>query len=120
MTPLVAAAPASGGQMSIIILLLPVLVLLWLMFTQRRRQKAVKEAQQTLTVGDEVMAAAGLYGTVSALEDDVVHLEIAPGVVVRVNRRAIVPPTAADGAGPGATHARDDRPQDGPTTGETA
>lgn len=96
MTSMAAAAPASGGSLSLLILLLPVVVLGWLMLTQRRRQRAVTQAQAALSVGDEVMVAAGMYGTVALLEGDVVHLEVAPGVVVRVNRRAVIPPTEAD------------------------
>jgi preprotein translocase subunit YajC len=96
MTPLAAAAASpGGGSLSLLILALPVVVLLWLMFTQRRRAKAVTEAQAGLTVGDEVMAAAGIYGRVAQLDGEIVHLEVAPGVVVRVSRRAIVPPTEA-------------------------
>lgn len=97
MTPLATAAASPGGSsLSILILALPVVVLVWLLLTQRRRQKAVNEAQAALSVGDEVMVAAGIYGNVVRLDGDVVHLEIAPGVVVRVNRRAIIPPTEAD------------------------
>ena len=104
MTPLAAAAASPGnGSLSILILALPVVVLVWLMLTQRRRQKAVNEAQAALAVGDEVMAAAGIYGRVTRLDGDVVHLEIAPGVVVRVNRRAVVPPTEADRPAQGRT-----------------
>lgn len=92
MTPLATAAPGSGGGLSTILLLaLPFAVLLYLMFTQRKRARAVAEAQAGLEVGQEVMAAAGIFGTIASLEGDVVHLEIAPGVVVRVARRAIVP-----------------------------
>lgn len=96
MTPLAAAAAPGGSSLSLLILALPVVVLVWLMLTQRRRQKAVNEAQAALSAGDEVMVAAGIYGRVVQLDGDVVQLEIAPGVVVRVNRRAVVPPTEAD------------------------
>lgn len=100
MTPLATAAPASGGGLSTILLLaLPFAVLLYLMFTQRKRARAVADAQAGLQVGQEVMAAAGIFGRISAIEGDVVHLEVAPGVVVRVARRAVVP-DAAPAAGP--------------------
>ena len=100
MTPLAAAAPASGGGLSTILLLaLPFAVLLYLMFSQRRRARAVSEAQSALEVGQQVMAAAGIYGTISALDGDVVHLEVAPGVVIKVARRAIVPEASRPAAG---------------------
>ncbi|WP_420748362.1 preprotein translocase subunit YajC [Ornithinimicrobium sp. Y1847] len=108
-----AAASTGGGSLSILILALPVVVLIWLMVMQRRRQRSVNQAQSELTIGDEVMAAAGLYGTVTGLDGDVVLLEIAPGVVVRVNRRAIVPPSQIK-------RDQGERPTDTHGTGENA
>ncbi len=109
MTPLVAAAPAPGGGTGTLLLLaLPFLLLIFLMFSQRRRAKAVEAAQSELAVGQSVMAAAGIYGTVSALDGDVVHLEVAPGVVIRVARRSIVPNAAEPQTGPASTTPEDD------------
>jgi preprotein translocase subunit YajC len=44
---------------------------------------------QELHVGDEVLTAGGIYGTVSALDEDEVTVQIAPNTEVRVARRAI-------------------------------
>lgn len=97
-----AAASSGGGGLSILILALPILLLVWLMFSQRRRTKALGEAQQALQVGQEVLTTSGIHGLVSALEDDVIHLRIAEGVVIRMDRRAIVPMSVAQ-TGPGRT-----------------
>jgi preprotein translocase subunit YajC len=35
------------------------------------------------------VTASGLYGRITALDDDVAHLEIAPGTVVKIDRRAV-------------------------------
>ena len=43
----------------------------------------------SLSVGKEVVTAGGLYGTVTAIEDDEAKIEIADGVEVRVAKRAI-------------------------------
>jgi preprotein translocase subunit YajC len=40
-------------------------------------------------VGKEIVTAGGLYGTITALEDDEARVEIADGVEVRVAKRAI-------------------------------
>jgi preprotein translocase subunit YajC len=42
-----------------------------------------------LRVGDEVLTAGGIYGTISRLDEDQVTVEIAPNTEVRVARRAI-------------------------------
>jgi preprotein translocase subunit YajC len=70
------------------LIILAVLVLGMLFFAQRNRQKAAAaEAQRraTIGVGTDVMTTAGLYGTVTAIneEDDTVLLSIAPGVEVK-------------------------------------
>ena len=73
------------------IFILVLLVLMWLLLIrpQRRRQLESQRMLESLEVGKEVVTAGGLYGTVSALTDDEVRLEIADGVEVRVAKRAI-------------------------------
>lgn len=90
-----AAASQGTGGLSILILALPILLLVWLMFSQRRRTKALGEAQQALQVGQEVLTTSGIHGVVDGLETDVVQLRIAEGVVIRVDRRAVVPMSIA-------------------------
>ncbi len=75
--------------------LLPIFLILavfWLLIMRpaRARQRAVIEVQQALAPGAEVITTAGLYGTVRAIEGDVVVLEVAPGVTNRYARQAIV------------------------------
>jgi preprotein translocase subunit YajC len=76
-----------GGYIFILVLLL----LMWFMLIrpQRRRQMETQRLLDSLAVGKEVVTAGGLYGTVTALEDDEARLEIADGVEVRVAKRAI-------------------------------
>jgi preprotein translocase subunit YajC len=45
--------------------------------------------QSAIAVGDEVMLTSGVFGTVTALEDDRASLEVATGVVISVARGAI-------------------------------
>jgi preprotein translocase subunit YajC len=56
---------------------------------RRRRMQSHQSMQDSLDVGDEVITAGGLHGRVESLEDGEVRLEIAEGVVVTVDRRAI-------------------------------
>ena len=74
--------------------LLP-LILIFVLFyflvirRSQRQQQQVRDVQRSLAVGQQVMTTAGLYATVSAVEDDVVVLEIAPGTHVRYARAAV-------------------------------
>jgi preprotein translocase subunit YajC len=56
---------------------------------QRRRQLDAQRMINSLQVGKEIVTAGGLYGTVTALEDDEVRLEIADGIEVRIAKRAV-------------------------------
>ena len=56
----------------------------------RRRRTAHAAMQDSVGVGSEVITAGGMHGIVQEIdEDDIVHLEVAPSVVVRIDRRAI-------------------------------
>jgi preprotein translocase subunit YajC len=57
---------------------------------QRRRVAAHRAFVDALDVGDEVVTSGGLYGTVRALDEVSVELEVAPSVVIKVARGAIV------------------------------
>jgi preprotein translocase subunit YajC len=76
-----------GGYIFILVLL----VVMWFLFIrpQRRRQVESQRLLQSLAVGKEIVTAGGLYGTITALEDDEARVQIADGVEVRVAKRAI-------------------------------
>ena len=65
--------------------------LLWLFVLrpQRRRSTEQLQMQDTLHLGDEVITAGGIRGYVRQLDEEVLKVEIAPEVVVRLDRRAV-------------------------------
>jgi preprotein translocase subunit YajC len=73
------------------ILIVPLLLVMYFLMIrpQQQRVRAQQQAIRSVQVGDEVVTAAGLIGTIVALDDEVVNLEIADGVEVRVARMAI-------------------------------
>lgn len=81
---------ASGGSGFFLIIIVAFL-LLWLIVVrpQRKRQTQQQQLLSELRVGDEVLTAGGIYGTISRLDEDQVTVEIAPQTEVRVARRAI-------------------------------
>ena len=76
-----------GGYIFILVLLVGMWFLL--IRPQRRRQMEARRLVQSLAVGKEIVTAGGLYGTITALDDDEARVEIADGVEVRVAKRAI-------------------------------
>jgi preprotein translocase subunit YajC len=56
---------------------------------QQRRVSTMRALQGSLQLGDEVITTAGLYGTIAALRDEYIELEIAPNTVIKLARGAI-------------------------------
>ena len=92
------------------IVLVALFALMWLLLIRPQRRRAAEqvEMQDRLRSGDQILTAGGIHGTVKAIEGDVVHVEIAPGTLVRVDRRAV----AAAGGAEESTEA-EAKPEDG-------
>lgn len=86
-------APGGGGPSQLISFLPLVLVFIIFYFLLiRPQQKKAKEHREMLSKikkNDEVMTAGGIYGKVINLTDNVVTVEVAPNVRVRVHRPQI-------------------------------
>ena len=68
----------------------------FLLVLPRRRMRQDQQRMRTdLGPGDEVITVGGIIGTIRAVEDDEVQLEIAPELVVRVVRRGVAGRLAA-------------------------
>src|SRR6266446_224020 len=71
---------------------LPLMFLvLWaiVILPQQRRMRAHNALVSVLKEGDAVMTTSGILGTITAMDDEVIHLEVAPGVRLRIVRAAI-------------------------------
>src|SRR3712207_1594000 len=86
------AAQAQGGgsfmPLLLIVLLFGVMYFMMIRPQQKRRREA-QAMQAALGPGDQIVTIGGLHATVVAVADDVVTVEIAPGVQVRFARPAI-------------------------------
>ena len=56
---------------------------------QQKRSKEHKALLGALKKGDEVVTSGGIYGRVAAISDDVVTLEVAPNIKIRIQRQSI-------------------------------
>ncbi|SNS49139.1 preprotein translocase subunit YajC [Geodermatophilus pulveris] len=105
----------------LVILVLAFVLLIVLPARQRRKlQEQQRALQESLTPGTPVMTTAGLHGTVAALGEGTVDLEVAPGVVVTFARQAIleIRRPAAPGPADGTVLGQDDA--NGPSDGGPA
>ena len=72
----------------LIVLLFAVMYFMMIRPQQKRRREA-QAMQSALGPGDEIVTIGGLHATVVAVDDDVVTVEISPGVNARFARPAI-------------------------------
>ena len=84
------AGDPSSPLVSFLPLILIFVVFYFLMIRpQNKRQKEHKEMVANLSVGDEVVTAGGVLGKVTDVSEQFVSVEIANGVVVKVQRQTI-------------------------------
>lgn len=56
---------------------------------QQRQRRAHQSLLSSLKKGDQIVTAAGMYGTVKRVDENLVVVEIAKGVNIKVARRAV-------------------------------
>ncbi|WP_445169975.1 preprotein translocase subunit YajC [Mycolicibacterium sp. Dal123E01] len=69
-----------------LLVFLPLIIIMgaFMYFASRRQRKAMQatiDLHESLAIGDRVSTTSGLYATITAITDDTVDLEIAPGVI---------------------------------------
>jgi len=86
-----AAGGAQGGGIeSMLLIVLMFVVLYFLMIRpQMKRAKEHKTMIDALQKGDEVVAAGGILGRISKLNENYVTLEIANNIEIQVQRPAV-------------------------------
>lgn len=73
----------------IIIIVLFVIAWVVLILPKQRELKRHNAFVQSLAVGDEVMTGSGIYGTLVEIDEATVLLQVAPGVELKIARRAV-------------------------------
>jgi preprotein translocase subunit YajC len=65
--------------------------LMWLLVIRPQRRRTTEHAAMVsdLSVDDEIVTAGGMYGRITRMDEDVLTVEIAPNIAVRVARGAV-------------------------------
>jgi preprotein translocase subunit YajC len=86
------ATKTSGSSLLPILFIAALFVVLYLVMIrpQRRRQQQAAQMQRAVMPGQRVRTTAGMYGTVTAVDDNDVEIEVAPGVRIKMLRRAVM------------------------------
>jgi preprotein translocase subunit YajC len=82
------ASPLSG-----LLFILPLFAIFYFLLIrpQNQRRRAQMQMQSELDVGDEVVTTAGIYGTVTEIDEDygIVTIEVAPNTEIRFSKAAV-------------------------------
>jgi len=55
----------------------------------KQKKQSLANLHEKLQAGSHVMFSGGIYGKVTGIEGDIVHVEVAEGTVIRISRYAI-------------------------------
>lgn len=89
------APAASGGAESSLLSLLPLVLMFVVLYfimirPQMKRQKEHKAMVEAIAKGDEVVIGGGVLGRVAKLGETYLHVEVANGVELQVQRASVV------------------------------
>jgi preprotein translocase subunit YajC len=89
------AAAATGGGLESLTGMLPIVLMFVVLYfimirPQMKRQKEAKAMIDALAKGDEVITSGGMIGRISKLGDTYMHVEVANGVEIQIQRGAVV------------------------------
>ena len=84
-----AASPMGGLQTFLFPIILIVIMYFLMIRPQMKRQKEHRAMLDKLAKGDEVITSGGIAGSVAAIGESFVTVEVASGVQLRVQRAAI-------------------------------
>jgi preprotein translocase subunit YajC len=89
------AAPSGGGgifgQINMLIPFIAMFAIFYFLLIrpQQKKQRDLRQMLQNLKRGDRVVTSGGIYGTIVKIRNEIIHLEIADQVRIRVNKSAI-------------------------------
>ncbi|MDE7381031.1 MAG: preprotein translocase subunit YajC [Muribaculaceae bacterium] len=86
-------ANAGGGGYSGILMIVAMVVIFYFFMIrpQSKKQKELKKAREALERGSKVVTAGGIHGRIKDIKDDVMSIEIAPNVTIKVDKASIYP-----------------------------
>lgn len=86
---------AGGGGMSGIFMIVAMIVIFYFFMIrpQQKKQKEIKRQRDAMTKGDKVITSGGIHGRIKSDEGNSMLIEIANGVVIRVDKASLYPAT---------------------------
>lgn len=85
-------AQASGG-MSMLLMMVLIFAIMWFFMIrpQQKKQKEIQNFRNSITVGQSIVTAGGIYGVVKQIEEseNALIVEIAKDVRIKIDRNSV-------------------------------
>ena len=91
LTSILLQATAGQSQWSGILMMVVIVAIFYFFMIrpQQKKQKEVQKAREPLKVGDSIITAGGIYGTIREIGDIYMSIEIANGVNIRIDKTSV-------------------------------
>ena len=84
-----AQQPGGAGNMLFILIIFAAIFYFLLIRPQAKRNKAQQKMWSSLEIGDEVTTIGGIMGRIKKVDEQMITLEISPGVEIKVQKIAV-------------------------------
>ena len=80
-----------GSAWSGMIMILAMIVIFYFFMIrpQNKKQKELKKAREAMKKGDKVITAGGIHGRIKDIKDTVILMEVAQGVVIKIDKTSV-------------------------------
>jgi len=84
----------SGGTQSLLMNIAPLAVMFGIFYVilirpQAKKQKEHQQMLDSLKVGNNIVTSGGIHGTIVKIKDDIITLQIAENVRMKINKGAV-------------------------------
>lgn len=84
------ATQQGGGYTGILMIVAIIVIFYFFMIRpQSKKQKEIRKAREAMAVGDKVITAGGIYGKIREVKDTTFLIEIAPNVVIKIEKTSV-------------------------------
>lgn len=91
-TNLLTLQEQGAGAMNLIMIVVLIAIFYFFMIRpQQKKQKEIRKFRDSISEGDRVITAGGIYGKVRSINDNVVSLQISKEVIIKVDKSSVYP-----------------------------
>lgn len=81
----------SGWTSMLMIVVMIVIFYFFMIRPQSKKQKELKRQRDAMQKGDRVVTAGGIHGKIRSVEESTIMIEIAPEVVIKLDKASVYP-----------------------------